>query len=93
MIEVTRGARRHLSDRLPDETDNVCFRISPTEDGNYTLRMTVPREDHVLVTHEGTPVLSFEPSLAERLDGWLLDVEVRPSGQRSLVLVPSPHPG
>lgn len=90
MIEVTSDARRHLTDRLPGESQEACFRVVPAAGGHYALRVAVPRNDDVTVKHEGNVILALEPAVARRLDGWLLDVETRPGGDRGLILMPSP---
>lgn len=89
MIEVTSDARRHLCDRLPDDSEE-CFRVVPAAGGNYTLRVAVPEQDDVTLKHEGSVLLALEPAVARRLEGWLLDVETRPGGDRGLILMPSP---
>lgn len=92
MIEISSDARHHLSRRLPDESEETCFRVVPAAGGNYALRVAVPERDDVTVKHEGNVLLALEPDVARRLDGWRLDVETRPGGNRGLILVPSPTP-
>jgi hypothetical protein len=90
MIEITADARRHLVDHLPDETDDTCFRVVPAQGGNYSLRIATAEKEDVTVKHEGNVILALDPGVARRLDGWLLDVETRPGGDRGLILMPLP---
>lgn len=89
MIEVSSGARKYLQERLPQASRGVCFRVMPGLGSDVAMRLAVPEKDDVTVTHEGDVILSVEPSVARRLEGWVLDVGIR-EGKKDLVLTPKP---
>lgn len=89
MVQLTSGARSYLKNRIPEEDTSVCFRLVPVKD-SFALRLTVPEERDVKVAHEGSVVVAADPSVASRLEGWVLDVDVRDGGQKALILLPAP---
>ena len=91
MLEVTAAAREYLVGRLADQDpDEACFRITPTDGQSYTLEEAGPEPADLIIRQEGRAILALEPEMAEKLDGWVLDVEGLPGDDQQLLLMPAP---
>jgi hypothetical protein len=88
MTQITTRAKQHLLNRLPNEDDTRVFRLVPTTGGRFALHLDTSERRDVVVTHEGSVVLSMRPSVARQIEGWVLDVNGSDDGARELVLRP-----
>ncbi len=91
MLEVTEAARDYLADRIAErDPEEACFRIIPKDGRGFTLEEGELQPSDIVIRHDGRPILALEPDVAERLDGWVLDVEGLPGEEQQLLLMPAP---
>jgi hypothetical protein len=90
-VEITAAALDLLADRLAEEGHDACFRAVLEEDDLH-LEVGTPKASDVVVRHDGQAVLVLDPTMAELLDGWVLDADGEPGEDQRLLLIPAPEP-
>ncbi len=87
MIAVTENAKRLLKNILRARVDNhfAYLRLISPERGQLGLGIDIEQPGDEAVEYEGDKLLLVERTLAERLDGVMLDIDETPEGPELVI--------
>ncbi len=91
MITVTEEAKKVLKDILLSKVDNyfAYLRLTSPQEGQLGLGIDIELPGDKVVKYEGKNLLLVEHSLAESLEGMMLDIDDTPEGPTLVIASPS----
>ena len=94
-LSITESAGQYLAEMIeqpagPKPAD-ACVRVVSAESGGLRLALDQPTSGDCAFRHEDRVVLVAESSVAKRLSGMTLDLQINADGTKGLILLESPR--